>query len=35
VSDHLVKTKYCWLKNPENLTEKQEERLNGIKDLDC
>jgi transposase len=33
-SDHLVKTKYCWLKNPENLTEKQEERLNGIKDLD-
>ena len=32
-SDHLAKTKYCWLKNPENPTSKLEERMNGIKDL--
>jgi transposase len=33
-NEELAKSKYCWLKNPENLTPKQEKRLEGIKGLD-
>ncbi len=29
----LKKTRYCWLKNPENLTIKQKETLRPLKDL--
>ena len=34
-SDHLAKTKYCWLKNLENLTPKQEERQKGSRSWTC
>jgi len=33
VNQSLKKTKYIWLKNPDNLTEMQKETLGSLKDM--